>query len=169
MSELSNLIFHNKRHTMTSPYGLRKSINTSAGKTSSFHNGVDYGTYGVKLPQYPVADGILSSDGSIIWHVEGLPEFPEGLCQTVIVEEIEEDEYLRWKERLEANTTGTDEIVEEQTTTTEESTNNDVLESKTSIQTLLTIKELEDKVLKLEKENKILSERILELSEKVNT
>ena len=87
----------------------------------------------------------------------------------MIVEKIEEDEYLRWKERLEANTTGTDEVIEEQTTTTEESTNNDVLESKTSIQTLLTIKELEDKVLKLEKENKILSERILELSEKVNT
>ena len=87
----------------------------------------------------------------------------------MIVEKIEEDEYLRWKERLEANTTGTDEVIEEQTTTTEESTNNGVLGSKTSIQTLLTIKELEDKVLKLEKENKILSERILELSEKVNT
>ena len=64
---------------------------------------------------------------------------------------------------------GTDEVIEEQTTTTEEYTNNGVLGSKTSIQTLLTIKELEDKVLKLEKENEILSERILELSEKVNT
>ena len=39
----------------------------------------------------------------------------------MIVEKIEEDEYLRWKERLEANTTGTDEVIEEQTTTTEES------------------------------------------------
>ena len=115
------------------------------------------------------ANGILSSDGSVIWHVEGLPEFPEGLCQTVIVEKIEEDEYLRWKERLEANITDTDEVVEEQTTTNEESTNNGVLESKTSIQTLLTIKELEDKVSRLEKENIILSERILELSEKINT
>lgn len=116
-----------------------------------------------------MANGILSSDSSVIWHVEGLPEFPEGLCQTVIVEKIEEDEYLRWKERLEANTMETDEVVEEQTTTTEESTNNDVLESKTSIQTLLTIKELEDKVSRLEEENVILSERILELSEKFNT
>lgn len=87
----------------------------------------------------------------------------------MIVEKIEEDEYLRWKERLEANTTSTDEVVEEQITTTEESTNNGVLESKTSIQTLLTIKELEDKVSRLEKENIILSERILELSEKFNT
>ena len=25
------------------------------------------------------ANGILSSDVSVIWHVEGLPEFPEGL------------------------------------------------------------------------------------------
>ena len=88
MSELSNLIFHNKKHALTSPYGPRKVMNTSAGKTSGFHDGVDYGTYGVKLPQYPVGDGILSSDGSIIWHVEGLPEFPEGLCQTVIVEKL---------------------------------------------------------------------------------
>ena len=47
-----------------------------------------------------MANGILSSDSSVIWHVEGFPEFPDGLCQTVIVEEIEEDEYLRWKERL---------------------------------------------------------------------
>lgn len=115
------------------------------------------------------ANGILSSDGSVIWHVEGLPEFPEGLYQTVIVEKIEEDEYLRWKERLEANTTDADEVVEEQTTANEESANNDVLESKTSIQTLLTIKELEDKISRLEKENVILSERILELSEKFNT
>ena len=64
----------------------------------------------------------------------------------MIVEKIEEDEYLRWKERLEANTMGTDEVIEEQTTTTEEYTNNGVLGSKTSIQTLLTIEELEDKV-----------------------
>ena len=54
MSELSNLIFHNKKHALTSPCGPRKVMNTSAGKTSPFHYGVDYGTYGVKLAQYPV-------------------------------------------------------------------------------------------------------------------
>ena len=64
MSELSNLIFHNKKHALTSPYGPRKSMNTSAGKTSSFHNGVDYGTYGVKLAQYPVGDGVVLSCGT---------------------------------------------------------------------------------------------------------
>lgn len=74
MSELSNLIFHNKKHALTSPYGPRKSMNTTKGATSGFHNGVDYGTYWVKLPQYAI------TDGSVIWHVEGLPEFPEGLC-----------------------------------------------------------------------------------------
>ncbi len=64
MSELSNLIFHNKKHALTSPYGLRKSMNTSAGKTSPFHDGVDYGTYGIKLAQYPVADGVVMSCGT---------------------------------------------------------------------------------------------------------
>ena len=64
MSELSNLIFHNKKHALTSPYGPRKSMNTSAGKTSSFHDGVDYGTYGIKLAQYPVGDGVVLSCGT---------------------------------------------------------------------------------------------------------
>ena len=64
MSELSNLIFHNKKHAITSPYGPRKVMNTTAGKTSSFHNGVDYGTYGVKLAQYPVGDGVVLSCGT---------------------------------------------------------------------------------------------------------
>lgn len=64
MSELSNLIFHNKSNYISSPYGPRKSINTSAGKTSSFHDGVDYATYNVKLAQYPITDGIVLSCGT---------------------------------------------------------------------------------------------------------
>ena len=64
MSELSNLIFHNKRHYLSSPYGKRVVMNTSAGKTSPFHDGVDYGTYGIKLAQYPVADGVVLSCGT---------------------------------------------------------------------------------------------------------
>ena len=64
MSELSNLIFHEKKHYLSSPYGPRKSMNTSAGKTSPFHDGVDYGTYGVKLAQYPVTDGVVLSCGT---------------------------------------------------------------------------------------------------------
>lgn len=64
MSELSNLIFHEKKHYLSSPYGPRKSMNTSKGKTSSFHDGVDYATYSVKLPQYPVTDGVVLSCGT---------------------------------------------------------------------------------------------------------
>lgn len=113
-----------------------------------------------------MANGILSSDNSVIWHVEGFPEFPEGLCQTAIIEEIEEDEYLRWKERLESATTETEEPTEEspaEDETTEESASKDCL----SIQDMLTIQELTDKVAKLEKENELLSECLLEMSEKV--
>ena len=64
MSELSNLIFHEKKHYLSSPYGPRKSMNTSAGKTSGFHDGVDYATYNVKLAQYPVSDGVVLSCGT---------------------------------------------------------------------------------------------------------
>lgn len=113
-----------------------------------------------------MANGILSSDNSVIWHIEGLSEFPEGLCQTAIIEEIEEDEYLRWKERLEAASTETEEPTEEspaEDETTEESASKDYL----SIQDMLTIQELTDKVAKLEKENELLSECLLEMSEKV--
>ena len=64
MSELSNLIFHNKKNYISSPYGKREAMNTSKGKTSDFHDGVDYATYGVKLAQYPVADGVVLSCGT---------------------------------------------------------------------------------------------------------
>lgn len=64
MSKLSNLIFHNAKHTMSSPYGRRKSIKTSAGNTAPFHNGTDYATYGVKLPQYAIEDGEILSCGT---------------------------------------------------------------------------------------------------------
>ena len=73
---------------------------------------------------------------------------------------------MRWKERLEAATTETEETTEESPTedeTTEESASKDYL----SIQDMLTIQELTDKVAKLEKENELLSECLLEMSEKV--
>ena len=64
MSELSNLIFHNASHKITSPYGYRDVINTSKGSTSSFHDGVDYGTYNKKLPQYAIESGEVLSCGT---------------------------------------------------------------------------------------------------------
>jgi murein DD-endopeptidase MepM/ murein hydrolase activator NlpD len=48
---------------MSSPYGRRNSIKTSAGNTATFHNGTDYATYGVKLPQYAIEDGEVLSCG----------------------------------------------------------------------------------------------------------
>lgn len=73
MSTVSNLIFHNAKHYITSPYGKRDSITTSNGNTGTFHNGTDYGTNGKKIAQYAIEDGsILScgkaSDGALyVW------------------------------------------------------------------------------------------------------
>lgn len=73
MSKISDLIFKNAKHYITSPYGARNTISTSAGKTSSFHNGTDYGTNGKKLPQYAIEDGYVfaaqtASDGAkYVW------------------------------------------------------------------------------------------------------
>lgn len=64
MSTLSTRIFHSGKHVLTSPYGRRSIISTSKGSTSSFHSGADYGTYGVKLPQYAIADGKIISCGT---------------------------------------------------------------------------------------------------------
>lgn len=73
MSKISNLIFDSERHKLTSPYGNRGSIKTSAGTTSTFHSGADYGTYNKKLPQYAIEDGYVfaaakASDGALyVW------------------------------------------------------------------------------------------------------
>lgn len=73
MSKISNLIFNNANHYITSPYGNRGAIKTSAGTTDSFHRGTDYGTNGKKLPQYAIEDGYVfaaakASDGAkYVW------------------------------------------------------------------------------------------------------
>lgn len=64
MSKISNLIFKNAKHTITSKYGKRDVIQTSAGKTNPFHYGTDYGTYGVKSAQYAIEDGTIHSCGT---------------------------------------------------------------------------------------------------------
>ena len=43
MSKITNLIFKNATHYVTSGFGNRKIMNTKGGYTSSFHNGTDYG------------------------------------------------------------------------------------------------------------------------------
>ena len=73
MSVVSNLIFHNASHYVTSKFGKRAVMQTSAGSTSSFHSGTDYGTNGLKIPQYAIEDGEIltatkAADGALyVW------------------------------------------------------------------------------------------------------
>lgn len=73
MSTVSNLIFHNEKHYVTSSFGKRAVLNTSNGQTAPMHRGTDYGTNGKKIAQYAIEDGsILScgkaSDGALyVW------------------------------------------------------------------------------------------------------
>ena len=59
MSAISKKIFNGASHYVTSPYGKRKTISTSAGSTASFHYGTDYGTNGKKIAQYAIEDGYV--------------------------------------------------------------------------------------------------------------
>lgn len=75
MSVVSNLIFHNAPHYVTSKFGYRSVLKTAAGKTNSKHTGTDYGTNGKKLPQYAIEDGKVlaatrASDGALYVWVE---------------------------------------------------------------------------------------------------
>ena len=63
MSKVSDLIFHKEKHYITSKFGYRSSISTSAGNTSTFHSGTDYGTNGKKLAQYAIDVGTVISCG----------------------------------------------------------------------------------------------------------
>lgn len=63
MSTISNIIFNGRNHYITSSYGKRSTINTSAGSTNSFHYGTDYGTNGLKLEQFAIEDGTVISCG----------------------------------------------------------------------------------------------------------
>ena len=73
MSVVSNLIFHNASHYVTSKFGYRDSITTSNGNTSTFHSGTDYGTNGKKIAQYAIEDGEIltaakAADGALyVW------------------------------------------------------------------------------------------------------
>lgn len=73
MSKVTNIIFNGKKHYLTSGYGKRSVISTSAEATSSFHSGADYGTNGKKLAQYAIEKGSIiscgkASDGALyVW------------------------------------------------------------------------------------------------------
>lgn len=59
MSKISNLIFNGEDHKLSSPFGNRGVISTSAGSTASFHSGADYSTGGKKIAQYAIEDGYV--------------------------------------------------------------------------------------------------------------
>ena len=64
-----------------------------------------------------LANGIVSSDGITVWHLDGYPEFPEGSYETVKAVEITDEEYEELVKQLELGTveepedTGTGETV----------------------------------------------------------
>ena len=50
------------------------------------------------------ANGIVSSDGSTVWHLDGYLEFPEGSYETVKAVEITDEEYEELVKQLELGT-----------------------------------------------------------------
>ena len=61
MGQISEKIFKNKYHYITSPFGYRKHPITGQIK---FHNGTDYGTNGKKTEQYAIDNGVVYSAGT---------------------------------------------------------------------------------------------------------
>ena len=50
------------------------------------------------------ANGIVSSDGSTVWHLDCYPEFPEGSYETVKAVEITDEEYEELVKQLKIGT-----------------------------------------------------------------
>ena len=63
------------------------------------------------------ANGIVSSDGSVIWHLEGLPEFSSGNYETVVAIEVCEDEYNSIMKQIYAGEEVSEEVRKTLTTT----------------------------------------------------
>lgn len=64
MSKITEIIFKGEKHYITSKFGSRTPIKTSAGTTSNVHKGTDYGTSSRKIPQYAIEDGTVYSCGT---------------------------------------------------------------------------------------------------------
>ena len=61
--KLASRIFKRDDWYVTSKFGYRDVIHTSAGSTDNFHNGCDYGTNSEKWKQYAIEDGKVLSAG----------------------------------------------------------------------------------------------------------
>ena len=64
MSKITEIIFKGEKHYITSKFGSRTPIKTSAGTTSNVHKGTDYGTSSRKIPQYAIEEGTVYSCGT---------------------------------------------------------------------------------------------------------
>lgn len=62
MSKISELIFQNAKHYITSNFGWR-TYTYNGEQVTDFHNGTDYGTDLKKIPQYAIEDGEVISAG----------------------------------------------------------------------------------------------------------
>jgi len=96
-------------------------------------------------PEY--ANGIVSSDGTVIWHLEGCDRFISGNYETVSAVEISEEEFNTIKEAL-----GQGETVEEPETVRAPLTTTEMMEKMEALQ--VKYEELEAKNEALEKELK---------------
>lgn len=104
------------------------------------------------------ANGIVSSDGSMVWHLDGLPEFLSGDYQTVRVVDIDLDEYEQLVEQLKKE----EEIPDPSTGETET-----VLAGQSTTELLLTIQSLQAEIESLKEQDEFLSDCLLEMSEAV--
>ena len=92
------------------------------------------------------AGGILSSDGSMVYHIDGLPGIPAEGIATVTLEKISGAEYKTLREQLDEGLTP---VLPEEEATGEEST-----------ETVLTMAQLQQKVLQFEKFMTALTEKL---------
>lgn len=104
------------------------------------------------------ANGIVSSDGSMVWHLDGLPAFSAGDYQTVRVVEIGLDEYEQLIEQLKKE----EELPDASTDETET-----VLAGQSTTELLLTIQSLQAEIESLKEQDEFLSDCLLEMSEAV--
>lgn len=106
-------------------------------------------------------NGIISSDGQYIWHVEGWNEFGDGVKRdTVKLFEITESEYIQLREKLDES----GKVPEPDNPETPENPDETVM---TPVEMRVKIKELTATVDSLQTRNDFLEECLMEISEVV--
>lgn len=104
------------------------------------------------------ANGILSSDGSVVWHLDGLPQFAEGEFATVEAVEISHDEYVQLVEQLKSGEEDIPDTPEQSET---------ILAGQSTTELLLTVQAMQEEIQSLKEQNEFLGDCLLEMSEAV--